>query len=60
MHHRDDDYITSINKASDLFENRMLKHIDDNMFITDFSKREALRLHKVSLNRIAKIKGTLH
>ena len=60
MHHKNDDYITSINKASDLFENRMLKHIEDNMFITDFSKREALRLHKVSLNRIAQIKGTLH
>jgi hypothetical protein len=60
MHHRDDDYTTSINKASDLFENRMLKHIEDNMFITDFSKNEALRLHKVSLNRISKIKGILH
>jgi hypothetical protein len=60
MHHKNDDYITSINKASDLFENRMLKHIEDNMFITDFSKNEALRLHKVSLNRIAQIKGTLH
>jgi HD superfamily phosphodiesterase len=38
--------------ANELFENRVLKHNEDNLFLLDYSKRESLILHEVALQRI--------
>jgi HD superfamily phosphodiesterase len=39
--------------ANELFENRVLKHNDDELFLFDYSKRESLVLHEVALQRIS-------
>jgi HD superfamily phosphodiesterase len=51
-----DTYTNSISVAIDLFENRVLKYIDDGLFITDFSKRESQVLHNMALQRVRCIK----
>jgi HD superfamily phosphodiesterase len=38
-------YTTAVKRALALFENRVLKYRADNLFITDYSKRESLVLH---------------
>jgi len=38
--------------ANELFDNRVLKHNDDNLFLFDYSKKESLVLHQVALQRI--------
>jgi HD superfamily phosphodiesterase len=38
--------------ANELFENRVLRHNDDNLFLFDYSKQESLVLHELSLQRI--------
>jgi hypothetical protein len=39
--------------ANELFENRVLKHNDDNLFLFDYSKRESLVLHEMAMQRIS-------
>lgn len=39
--------------ANELFENRVLKHNDDELFLFDYSKRESLVLHEIALQRIS-------
>jgi HD superfamily phosphodiesterase len=39
--------------ANELFENRVLKHNDDELFLFDYSKRESLVLHEMALQRIS-------
>jgi HD superfamily phosphodiesterase len=51
-----DTYTNSISVALDLFEHRVLKYIEDGLFITDFSKRESQVLHNMALQRIQCIK----
>ena len=41
MMHEKTDYVNSILHASHLFEKRVFKYIEDNLFITDFSIRQA-------------------
>jgi HD superfamily phosphodiesterase len=38
--------------ANDVFENRILKHNEDGLFITDYSKQESMRLHSEALSRM--------
>jgi len=38
--------------ANELFENRVLRHNDDELFLFDYSKQESLVLHELSLQRI--------
>lgn len=38
-------YINALNRAEYLFSNRVLRYIDDNLFITDYSKYESQKLH---------------
>ena len=40
--------------AMDLFQNRMFRHTDDGLFITDYSKIKSQILHKYALNVINK------
>jgi hypothetical protein len=39
--------------ANELFENRVLKHNEDNLFLFDYSKRESVLLHEMALQRIS-------
>lgn len=48
-------YVDSLN----LFENRVLKHIDDNLFVTDYSKNLAHHLHSTSISRITSWKNII-
>jgi hypothetical protein len=45
--------------ANYLFENRVFKHDDDGLFITDYSKKESLILKNVALTRINNWKNIL-
>jgi len=38
--------------ANELFENRVLRHNDDGLFLFDYSKKESLVLHQLALQRI--------
>ena len=51
-------YDKSLQRASQLFEMRILKYIDDNLFVTDYSKKEAVKLHikaDIDLENLKKI-----
>jgi hypothetical protein len=39
--------------ANELFESRVLKHNDDNLFLFDYSKRESVILHEMAMQRIS-------
>ena len=41
MMHEETDYVNSIQHASNVFENRIFKYIEDQLFITDYSNRLA-------------------
>lgn len=45
--------------ANELFENRVLKHNDDGLFLFDYSKQESLVLHQIALQRIHTWKNIL-
>ena len=42
-------YTDALQRALELFENRVLKYRSDNLFVTDYSKYESLRLHNKCL-----------
>jgi hypothetical protein len=49
MYKTDGDFLKSYENAIDLFNNRVLKHHTDNLFITDYSKKKGLELHEKAL-----------
>ena len=49
MYKTDGDFLKSYDNAIDLFNNRVLKHHVDNLFITDYSKKKGLELHEKAL-----------
>ena len=56
MMRNNDDYDTSIKLSLDLFENRILKYIDDGLFITNYGKLLSRNLHKSAYNKLTSIK----
>jgi HD superfamily phosphodiesterase len=50
-----ENYENSYKDAKELFEKRVFKYNDDNLFITDYSKNISKRLHKSALRRINNI-----
>lgn len=46
------DFYLAFEDAFELFNIRVLKHIEDNLFVTEYSKNEAVKLHQGSLERI--------
>jgi len=48
MQHDNYNYVDSLQKVIELFEIRVLKYIDDNLFITDYSKEKSFFLHQQS------------
>ena len=53
------DYNKALKRAIELFKNRELKYINENLFITDFSKNEALEKHKKAEENLKDIQVTL-
>ena len=50
MYRSNTDYSECLQEALDLFENRIFTLRSDNLFITDYSKKESLKLHLKSLH----------
>lgn len=55
MMHEKCDYYTSVIYSQNLFKNRMLKYISDELFITEYSKKEANNLHFKAINDLENI-----
>jgi len=53
MHANNDNYLDAFNNAEALFNNRVLKHNEDELFLLDYSKYESIVLHQQALDRIA-------
>ena len=53
MYKLENSFEISFDNASKLFDNRVLKHFDNNLFITEYSKKEGRILHEKSLNTIS-------
>jgi hypothetical protein len=52
IHKLSGDFDGAFIDAKNLFENRVFKHNDDNLFITDYSKQISLNLHANALTKI--------
>lgn len=52
MYKSGDTFESSFDNASKLFDTRVLKHFDNNLFITEYSKREGRILHEQSLSTV--------
>lgn len=52
-------YEEACNDAFDLFDKRVFRYLDDNLFITDYSKKIASQFHIKSINRINNMKKIL-
>ena len=48
---------TAFDDSEKIFNNRVLKHFDDNLFVTDYSKKHALVLHTQSIQRMNAWRG---
>jgi len=49
MYKTDGDFLKAYKNALDLFENRVLLHHKDELFITEYSKKKGLELHDKAL-----------
>ena len=56
MMHDNSTYTESLQKAITLFDNRVLQYINNQLFITNYSKQEAQLLHIKAINDIQYIK----
>ena len=59
MYNDDIDYNKALEDALQLFDKRMLKMREENLFITDYSKTESLKLHNKALEEINNLKSLL-
>ena len=59
MYHNNVDYNYALKDAFQLFDNRVLKMRDDNLFTTDFAKRESNILHEKALKELENLKEFL-
>ena len=56
MKNEKNSYETTYPDVISLFENRILKYIDDELFVTDYSKSKARKLHDSAAQRLDEIK----
>ena len=56
MKNEKNSYETTYPDVISLFENRILKYIDDDLFITEYSKSKARNLHDNAIIRLDEIK----
>ena len=59
MMHEENSYQESLQIAIDLFHKRILRYIEDDLFITSYSKKKAAELHLKALEDIENIKHFL-
>jgi hypothetical protein len=59
MKNIDPDLVRSFHSADELFNKRVFRHNDDNLFTTDYGKRTSLILHAQALRRIQSWKSIL-
>jgi hypothetical protein len=59
MYHDNMDYPTALKDAFDLFDKRVLKMRRDKLFITKFSKKKSLELHKKAEKELNNLKNLL-
>lgn len=52
MHATDADIYAAFDNANELFENRVFKHNDHGLFLTDYAKEASLGLHEQAIQRI--------
>jgi HD superfamily phosphodiesterase len=52
LHKSPGNFIDSYKNARDLFDNRVLQHHNDDLFITDYSKKKGNELHHQALEKI--------
>lgn len=52
MHKTNGNFEESYLNALELFENRVWKHFDDDLFVTDYSKSRAKKLHNISKRQV--------
>jgi hypothetical protein len=55
MMHEGYDYIRSISFAKNMFHTRMLKYIDDDLFITDYSREKAKLFHENAILKLIEL-----
>ena len=53
MYKSGDSFESSFDNASKLFDTRVLKHFDNNLFVTEYSKSEGRLLHEKSLSTVS-------
>jgi HD superfamily phosphodiesterase len=53
MYKNETDFVNSFNDAEHLFKTRVLKHNEDNLFLTDYSKKLSVQLERTAINRMA-------
>jgi HD superfamily phosphodiesterase len=53
LYRKDGDLNNAFKEACDVFDNRVMNHNKDKLFLTDFSKKKSLVLEVQSLNQIA-------
>lgn len=57
MYQKGSSYSESIKCAEDLFETRVLRYLDDGLFVTDYSNKKASELHFKSVKYIGRLKA---
>jgi hypothetical protein len=60
MYTKNMDYSNAFKSAVILFENRVFKHIKDKLFVTNFSKKMCVKLHKKAKKDVDILQKTLH
>lgn len=59
MYHDNMDYKTALEDAINLFDTRILTMRKDNLFITNYSKKESLKLHKKAIKDLNNLKSII-
>ena len=60
MHRDNCDYTQALSESLELFDYRVLMMRKHRLFITDYSKKESLKLHNKALKDVASLKDILH
>ena len=56
LYMRNNPFTASFKRADELFQVRMFKHFDDNLFTTKYALREGRKMHKDAQERLDEIK----
>jgi hypothetical protein len=54
------EYDMALKRAIELFDSRVLKYRSDNLFVTEYSKKESLKLHKKAIKELEFLKKQIN